>query len=166
MSTRGFLLVDANVLLDYLAADASILSLVSRKVGPVHLVSTVLGEVGGLDESECERLGLRLVEPTAAQFGEAASPNGRLSLPDRLCLLVSRDNGWTCVSNDKALRRACAGAGVDVCWGLELMLDLVRDGHLPAANASDAADQMHRANPVFLGAAIVSAFRDKLARLD
>ena len=52
MGTRGFLLVDANVLVDYQSADLTILSLVSRHVGPVHIVSTVLAEVDGLDESE------------------------------------------------------------------------------------------------------------------
>ena len=50
MGTRGFLLVDANVLVDYQSADLTILSLVSRHVGPVHIVSTVLAEVDGLDD--------------------------------------------------------------------------------------------------------------------
>lgn len=163
MSTPGFLLVDANVLVDYQAADLAILSLVSRHVGTIHIVSTVLAEVDGLDESECERLGFRIVEPTLAQATEAASPNSRLSFQDRTCLVVCRDNGWTCVSNDKALRRSCDAAGVVVRWGLELMLDLVRGGHLPAEHADDAAERIHRANPVFLNATILAAFRQKLA---
>jgi hypothetical protein len=83
MGTRGFLLVDANVLVDYQSADLTILSLVSRHVGPVHIVSTVLAEVDGLDESECERLGFRVVEPTIGQANAAALPDGRLSLADR-----------------------------------------------------------------------------------
>jgi len=165
MSTPGFLLVDANVLVDYQAADLAILSLVSRHVGTVHIVSTVLAEVDGLDESECERLGFRVVEPTLAQATEAASPNGRLSFQDRTCLVVCRDNGWTCVSNDKALRRSCDAVGVVVRWGLELMLELVQGGHLPAEDADDAAERIHRANPVFLNATILAAFREKLAAL-
>lgn len=165
MSTPGFLLVDANVLVDYQAADLAILSLVSRHVGTVHIVSTVLAEVDGLDESECERLGFRVVEPTLAQATEAASPNGRLSFQDRTCLVVCRDNGWTCVSNDKALRRSCDAVGVAVRWGLELMLELVQGGHLPAEDADDAAERIHRANPVFLNATILAAFREKLAAL-
>ena len=165
MSPPGFLLVDANVLVDYQAADLAILSLVSRHVGTVHIVSTVLAEVDGLDESECERLGFRVVEPTLAQATEAASPNGRLSFQDRTCLVVCRDNGWTCVSNDKALRRSCDAVGVAVRWGLELMLELVQGGHLPAEDADDAAERIHRANPVFLNATILAAFREKLAAL-
>jgi len=165
MSTPGFLLVDANVLVDYQAADLAILSLVSRHVGTVHIVSTVLAEVDGLDESECERLGFRVVEPTLAQATEAASPNGRLSFQDRTCLVVCRDNGWTCVSNDKALRKSCDAVGVAVRWGLELMLELVQGGHLPVEDADDAAERIHRANPVFLNATILAAFREKLAAL-
>lgn len=165
MSMPGFLLVDANVLVDYQAADLALLSLVSRHIGTVHIVSTVLAEVDGLDESECERLGFRVVEPTLAQATEAASSNGRLSFQDRTCLVVCRDRGWTCVSNDKGLRRSCDAVGVPVRWGLELMLELVQGGHLPAEDADEAAERIHRANPVFLNATILQTFRAKLAAL-
>jgi hypothetical protein len=49
MSTPGFLLVDANVLVDYQAAGLAILSLVSRHIGMVHIVSTVLAVRWGLE---------------------------------------------------------------------------------------------------------------------
>lgn len=165
MSITGFLLVDANVLVDYQAAGLAILSLVSRHVGTVHIVSTVLAEVDGLDASECERLGFRVVEPTLGQATAAASPNGRLSLQDRLCVEVCRDNGWTCVSNDKALRRSCDAVGVAVRWGLELMLDLVEAGQLPAVDAYEAAERINRANPVFVSVTILATFREKLNAL-
>lgn len=165
MSTHGLLLVDANVPVDYQTADLTILSLVSRNLGTVHIVSTVLADVDGLDESTCERLGLRVVEPTLAQVAEAASSNGRLSFQDCTCLVVCRDNGWTCVSNDKALRRSCDALGVAVRWGLELMLELVQQGHLPAATAEEAAARIHRANPLFVNATVLTAFGDKLAKL-
>ncbi len=161
---QGFLLIDANVLVDYLAVDIGILSLVSRHIGPVHVVSTVLGEVDGLDASDCERLGFRVVEPSLEQAIDAASPSGRLSFADRLCFVLCRDNDWTCVSNDRALRRTCESIGVTVLWGLELMLELVTRGHLPAADALSTAEQMHRANPAFLGAPVLMAFRDKLPK--
>jgi hypothetical protein len=87
-------------------------------------------------------------------------------LTDRFCFVVARDNGWTCVTNDKALRRACEGAGVTVLWSLELLLDLVNGGHLPAEDASQAAERMHLDNPIFLSAAILTAFRAKLPRFE
>lgn len=165
MASRGFLLVDANVLVDYQSADLTILALVSRHVGTVHIVSTVLAEVKGLDESICQQLGLIVVEPSIEQANEAAPPNGRLSLADRLCCVVSRDNHWTCVSNDKALRRECASAGVPVIWSLELLLELVKSGHLPSEDAWQAAVRMQRVNPMFLGQSILTAFREKLAKV-
>ena len=163
MSQRGFLVIDANVLVDYQAADLAILALVNRHVGVVHILTTMLAEVEGFDESDCERLGFRVVEPTFAQVAEAAAPAGRLSFQDRTCLLVCRDHGWTCVSNDRALRKACESDGIEVVWGLELMLELVRHGHLPAEHASEAAERIHLANPVFVSSAILAAFRMKLA---
>lgn len=165
MSTTGFLLVDANVLVDYQAAGLAILSLVSRYVGTVYIVSTVLAEVDGLDATECERLGFCVVEPTLGQAIAAAPPNGRLSFPDRLCVEVCRDNGWTCVSNDKALRRSCDAVGVSVRWGLELMLDLVQAGQLSAEDAYGAVERIHRANPVFVSGTILATFREKLGVL-
>lgn len=84
---------------------------------------------------------------------------------DRTCLVVCRDNGWTCVSNDRALRKSCDAVGVAVRWGLELMLELVQHDHLPAEDADDAAERMHRANPIFLNATILTAFREKLGAL-
>lgn len=162
MASRAFLVVDANVLLDYMAADLAILSLVSRHIGKVHIVKPVLSEVDGLDESDCERLGFYVVEPTLTQASEAAIPDTRLSFEDRTCLIVCRDEGWTCISNDKALRRACGTIGVAVRWGLELMLELVQVGHLSADDAMLAAADIHRANPLFLGPKVLADFRKKL----
>ena len=165
MPHRGFLVIDANVLVDYQAADLAILALVNHHVGTVHILTTMLAEVEGLDESDCEQLGIRVVEPTFAQVTEAASRAGRLSFQDRTCLVVCRDHGWTCVSNDRALRRACEADGVGVIWGLELMLELVRNGHLPGANAFEAAERIHVANPVYVTSTILAAFRAKLGGL-
>ena len=157
----GFLLVDANVLIDYQMSDISILSLVSQHIGPVHIVSSVLAEVEGLDESACERLGLRVIEPSLEQAKEAHQLKGRLSFQDSLCLVVCRDHTWICVTNDKALRRSCVEASVSLLWGLELMLELLKSGHLSVAVALDVAEQIHKANPVFLNQKVLEAFKDK-----
>jgi hypothetical protein len=114
---RAFLLVDANVLLDYQTSDLTILTLVARHIALVHVVSTVLSEVGGLDATDCERLGIRVVEPGLGQAAAAAIGQGPLSFADRLCLAICEAVGWACVTNDKALRTACASADVEVLWG-------------------------------------------------
>ena len=73
------MLLDANVLVDYLAVDLEVLALVHAHVGPVHIVSTVLVEVGGLETDECERLGFRIVEPSLDQVLSADSGGGPLA---------------------------------------------------------------------------------------
>ena len=161
---QGFLLVDANVLIDYHQSDISILSLVSRHIGPVYIVSSVLEEVDLLDESACERLGFRIVEPTLAQAGEAHSLKGRPSFQDSLCLVVCRDQSWTCVTNDKALRRSCAAEEIPTLWGLELMLKLSKGGHLSVEDAEQVAEQIHRSNPFFLNRKVLETFKSKLRR--
>lgn len=166
MATRRFLLLDANVLVDYLATDLEVLALVHAHVGPVHIVSTVLAEVDGLEAEECERLGFRIVEPSLDQVAGADSGGGPLSFQDRTCLAVSRDAGWTCVTNDKALRRACEADGVDVLWGLELLLEVVRRGHLPVERASRVATMTHDQNPGHVGKGVLAEFHRKLSKLE
>lgn len=157
-------MLDANVLVDFQAADLSLLTLASRHIGKVHIISSVLQEVEGLDETDCLRLGLHVVEPTLDQALEAAMSGRQLSFEDRLCLVVCRDNGWTCVSNDKALRKSCKDSGISVLWGLQLILELVHGGHLPAHEAVEAAERIHRTNP-YISTPILESFRKKIAIL-
>ena len=58
-----------------------------------------------------------------------------LSYYDHLCLLVAKQGGWTCVTNDGKFRRDCMAEKVPVLWGLEPMVELVAGGHLNAAEA-------------------------------
>ncbi len=111
------LLVDANVLIDYAKTGPTVFTLVARHLGPVHVPRDVLGEVDQLDEDACDRLGLVLVEGTLEQILEAGAGAGGLSFPDWMCLILARDQGWTCVTNDGRLRRACAEASVGLCGG-------------------------------------------------
>ena len=101
----GFLILDANVLIDYCATDRSILTLISRHVGQIHVPVELLEEVKALDESECDRLGLHVFEPELEQLAAAGKRRPGLSYYDHLCLLVAKQGGWTCVTNDGKLRR-------------------------------------------------------------
>jgi hypothetical protein len=109
------LLVDANVLIDFALTDRTVLAVVVRHVGVAHVPRDVLAEVEQLDEAACAELGLVVVDGTLEQLTEAGAGTGRLSFEDRVCLILARDNGWTCVSNDGRLRRECEAAGVAVC---------------------------------------------------
>lgn len=55
-------MVDANVLIDYLAADATVLRRVSQRIGPLHIPRQILQEVPRLDAEICEHLELRIVD--------------------------------------------------------------------------------------------------------
>jgi predicted nucleic acid-binding protein len=153
-----FLILDANVLIDYCAADRSVLTLISQQVGRIHVPSVLLEEVDDLDESECDRLSLQLVEPSIELLTGAGKRRPGLSYYDHLCLLAAKEAGWTCVTNDGRLRRECSVDNVRVLWGLEPMVDLVGGGHMTAAQAREIAERIHQANPLFITIEIVKRF--------
>lgn len=158
------LLVDANVLIDYATADLSVLALVVEHLGPVYVARDVLDEVDQLDEDACERLGVKVVDGTVEQILEAGAARGGLSFADRMCLILARDGGWTCVSNDGPLRRACIAEGAKVMWGLQMMLELVAAGGLEAEAAIVVAEAIGEGNR-WIGAAVIAEFRRKVRGL-
>jgi len=152
------LILDANVLIDYCGADRSILTLISDRVGRIHVPSVLLEEVDDLDESECDRLSLLLIEPSLELLTGAGKRRPGLSYYDHLCLLAAKEASWTCVTNDGRLRRECGVEGVGVLWGLEPMVDLVAGGHMTAPQAREVAERIHQANPLFITTEIVKRF--------
>lgn len=162
--SRRLLVVDANVLIDYASSDLSILGLAGEFVGTIHVPRPLLEEVEQLDEADCARLGIRLAEASVEQLLEAGAGHGRLSFSDRLCLILARDRSWTCVTNDRALRRACTDISVPVLWGLELMLELVSLRHLTIQGALDVATAIHRSNPRHITAEILERFERKVSQ--
>lgn len=157
------LIVDACVLIDFYDADASVLAIISKALGPIHVASTVLAEVEGLDESAAESLGLRVIEPSFEMFAAAATRRGGLSPRDHICLIMAKGENWTCVSNDKALRNACAEEQVAVLWGLEMMGLAVEAGELPGEVAKDVARRISQVNPMITDA-LVERFIAKFVR--
>lgn len=153
---------DANVLIDYVDSDRGILALITKHIAPIHVSLPIAAEVRQLSAKEAIRLGLDIVEPTLTQATEAAQRRGATSFQDRLCMIVARDSGWSCMTNDKALRTACKQAGVSCIWGLEAMGMLVRAGHLRGAQACAVADQIAASNP-FITPAIIARFQASIA---
>jgi predicted nucleic acid-binding protein len=159
MAAGPLFVLDANVLIDYCGSDASVLTLASRHVGVIHVPSVLLEEVEGLDESECERLGLVVVEPEGSLLVAAGRRRPGLSYYDHVCLLAAKAAGWTCVTNDGRLRRECRSEEVPVRWGLELMVPLVAAGHLTISAATAVAETIHASNPMFITTQILGSFR-------
>lgn len=162
-STTAWFIADANVLIDYAKTSPAILGLVVQHVGPVYVAADVLEEVEQLDVAQCQAIGLTVVDGNLAQLTEASPRGGPLSFEDKLCLVMARDNGWACLSNDGPLREACKAQGVTVVWGLEIMLALVEGQHLSAADAIQVAHAIHSVNPMFITAKVLAAFQKKVA---
>lgn len=159
---RPVLLADADVLIDYARTDRTILHLVSHHLGRFTVLRQVLDTVDQLTESECEELGLDVIEVPTEMLLEAGRQSGRLSFEDRLCLLACKANGWLCVTNDRALIRTCSEQGVSVRRGLRLMLDLVAAGHLARRKAMQVALAIHAGNPHHINEAVLAEFRAAL----
>jgi len=165
MAGGALFVLDANVLIDYCAADRSVLTLASRHIGPIHVPSILLDEVDGLDESECERLRLVVIEPETSLLVTAGRRRPGLSYYDHVCLLSARAAGWTCVTNDGRLRRECMAEQVPVWWGLELMVPLVAERHLTIPAATNVAHAIHSANPLYITDEILHRFEARIARV-
>lgn len=67
------LLMDANVLIDYQKSDFSVLGLVNKHVAEVHVLTTTIEEVDGLEIVDCECIGLKAIEPELSQLQLAAT---------------------------------------------------------------------------------------------
>jgi predicted nucleic acid-binding protein len=160
MSGSGgrFLILDANVLIDYCAADRWVLTLISQHVDRIAVPPALLDEVDDLDESECDRLSLAVVEVSLELLTNAGKRRSGLSYNDHLCLLVAKEGGWTCVTNDGRLRRECGAEKVPVLWGLEPLIDLIEGGHLTVTQAHEVATRIHESNPLFITKDIVTRF--------
>lgn len=147
-ASRAPFIADANVLIDFLETDRSILTLLARSLAPVYVARAVLDKVNQLSAVECDGLGLIVVEATTEELLEAGEGRPGLAFDDVVCLAMARDNGWCCLTNDKALRCACTAAGVELRWGLEVMLDLVAANGLPPDVAIEVATAIQASNPM------------------
>ena len=157
MGTRKkpFLILDANILIDFFKYDWALLKLISAHVGQIHLATPVLSEVDQIDESDCERFGIKLIEPALEHVISASQAKGALSFQDNLCLILAKKHGLTCVSNDKPLRSKCQDEKVPVIWGIELICILVEKDGLPVEQAKNIIKGIQESNPKYITDSIV-----------
>ena len=159
------LLADADVLIDYRDSDLAILGLVARHLGRVAVLLPILDEVRNFTEPEAGQLGIEVVEVETDWLLHAAKEESRISFNDRLCLVVCRSEGWTCVTNDRALRRLCTRHGVKTRFGLALMADLVANCALTRRRAVDVARQIQASNPFHITDRIINRFISTIEKL-
>lgn len=159
---KRFLILDANVLIDFIKCDKSIIKLICTYVGQIYLATPILDEIKDLCETDCIELGINLVEPELEHLLLAAQPIGPLSFQDKLCLILARKYSFTCVSNDKPLRQKCEMEGIPLIWGIELICIVVESGGLPADNAKDIILAIHHDNPKYITRTIVESAFERL----
>ena len=102
------LLADADVLIDYRDSDIAVLKDVGRRIARVAVLSHTLDEVHDVTKEDCAALGIEVIEVETPMLLAAAEGEAQVSFNDRLCFLVCREQRWTCVTNDRALRRCRA----------------------------------------------------------
>ena len=156
------LLADADVLIDYRESEIKILELVVQHIGRVVLLAPVLDEVQGVTPAQCTQLGIEVVEVETEQLVRASEVESRVSFNDCLCLVACREEGWTCVTNDGALRRLCERHGVATRFGLGLMVDLVAAGALTRRRAMVVARQIQTSNPLHINERVIQRFLEAL----
>ncbi len=152
---RKFLILDANTLIDFCKCDRTIIKLICTHVGQIYLATPVLSEIKEIDESVCIELGIKLVEPELEQVMLAVEKKRSLSFQDNMCLILAREYGWTCVTNDKPLRRQCGLEGVPLIWGIQLICILVESGGLPVKHAREIILEIQKNNPKYITDSIV-----------
>jgi len=156
------LITDANVLIDFVETDVDVLGLMTAHLWDVYVADPVLAEVRAMNPGVAKQLGLKRVEATVDELQEASQRGGSLSSRDRLCLVLARNRGWGCLTNDRALRRSCKENKIPVIWGLEALLRLHGEGHISAKRALQTARAIHRQNPQHIHTRILTSFEKKL----
>ena len=149
---------DANILIDFSKSDISIIKKIAEYYGEVRVPDIILQEVEVISDEEARRLGITIVE-TPLDLEEVPS----LSYQDRTCLYYVKKNKWTCLTNDKALRKHCEAAGGTVVWGLEMLLKLVDTDLITANHAERIARKINQVNPE-INEKILREFLNKLGK--
>ena len=164
MRARRFeaIISDANVLIDYVKANKKILHLAVKHLCNIYVPIEVLKEVKDITRDELEKLGISIFEPTLDQVINAAKRPFGLSFEDQLCFLIAKEQGWVCATNDRQLRGQCEKDGVEVIWGLEIMVLLNKEGQLDRTEAEKTVEKISASNR-YIGKDLIKRFIAKLS---
>ncbi len=156
------LLFDADVLIDLCEVDSSFIKLISENIARAHIATRVLQEVEALSPSRCASLSLLVERPTTEELLAAGKLDCTISFADKVCLIMSRERGWTCVTNDRKLRSCCSKHRVRTRRGLRMVVDLVRAGVVSKKHAVNVAENIAQSNPGHIGVTVLARFKAEL----
>jgi len=150
--------LDANILIDYQGVDLSIFSLAAEHLGRLLVPrDIIIDEVADMTPELCKRHNITCIDPTLAYIALAQATNSALSFYDLLFFALAQDENAICVTNDQRLRNHCQEHGLELCWGLQLMVELVDARVLERQRAIEVATEICRQNPT-LSDAILRRF--------
>lgn len=155
-------IVDANVLIDYCESDLRMLSLLSDKLGTVHIARSTFDKVKQLTVAAAKKHHFTIVTPDLETAVAASKERGPLAYDDRETLMLAKLHGWVCITNDKPLRRECEMEKVLCLWGLEPMKSLVEHSLIKPAEAIATAKRIQSANPAFITEDIILRFEEQI----
>ena len=141
------LLFDADALIDYVNSNKNIILVATKTLYDIYVPLTVMKEeIRQLSEDEANSLGIRIFEPTFNQINKANKEIKGLSFEDKICFIIAKENNWTCITNDKNLRNKCYKEGIEIMWGLQLMLELYAEKYICKEEAIDTVWKIHKSN--------------------
>ena len=144
---KRIVICDANILIDYAKANKKIIGLVTEHLYEVWVPLPVWEEIEDLTNKEGKDLGLNIIEPSLAQTYEAANMyGGGLSDEDNICFIMARDEKAICATNEKPLRKRCLDNGIDVLWGLQMIIQLCEIGKLKVDGAVKIGEKIVKMN--------------------
>ena len=118
----------------------------------------VFDEVKRLDLDICDKYGITVISPIIANVDDFDLKYKSLSEVDRSCFETAYEANCICVTNDKSLRNACENYGVEVFWGLELMVMLVERNIVSANRAIEIAYEIRTNSQFYIKEEIVERF--------
>ncbi|TAL31757.1 MAG: hypothetical protein EPN93_16885 [Spirochaetes bacterium] len=139
-------ITDANILIDYIEAGKKVISLFAASVKSLYVPLPVLKEVPGLSIAEAKKLAITVLDVEMDVLNEAAWIKTGCSFNDNICFLTAKSEGLICATNDKRLRKTCESSGVQVLWGLQIMIFLVQQGKLTKREAMDIVMKIGKIN--------------------
>lgn len=158
-------ITDANVLIDYIESDITILALYSDKIEQVIIPSVIIEEVEQLSLDDCENYGFLIIEEELEILSDAAnSHHGPLSFEDKVCLYLAKSlQNATCITNEKALYKFCEQDQIPVKRGLKLLIELVEGLHINKEEAINVVQLIHQSNPHHIHQGVIDDFLNKIS---
>lgn len=155
-------IIDASVLIDYCINCLSVLTLFSKEIRSIYIPTPIIyEEVSQLTTSKAKKNYLKLIEPEIEQALEAEAMKIQTSFYDNICFILARDNGYTCITNDKHLKQLCKKRNVPNIWGLEILVILANKSKISNRKPVNIASAIRKSNS-FITNEIIERFKNKI----